>query len=284
MLFRSTWVHTGDGPRQVKDLIGQQHSTYINGELFSTTPEGFFYSGTKPVLKLTTQDGRTLRLTGNHQVLKVTAQTQKAQYTEWVAAATLQSGDRVMLHNHRGLQPWPGSGNQESGWLLGNLVGDGSLAKTQWHDSALLRFWGDSQDEMSQRAMVLLEANVGYKRRAASAHYHAQLKHRVITSTGLARLAAEFGILPGQKEITPLVEQGSYEFYQGFLQGLFDADGSVQGSQTKGISVRLAQSSLANLQTVQRMLGRLGILATIYQERRPEGYRLLPDANRQPFS
>jgi intein/homing endonuclease len=279
-----TWVHTGDGPRQVKDLIGQQHSTYINGELFSTTPEGFFYSGTKPVLKLTTQDGRTLRLTGNHQVLKVTAQTQKAQYTEWVAAATLQSGDRVMLHNHRGLQPWPGSGNQESGWLLGNLVGDGSLAKTQWHDSALLRFWGDSQDEMSQRAMVLLEANVGYKRRAASAHYHAQLKHRVITSTGLARLAAEFGILPGQKEITPLVEQGSYEFYQGFLQGLFDADGSVQGSQTKGISVRLAQSSLANLQTVQRMLGRLGILATIYQERRPEGYRLLPDANRQPFS
>lgn len=279
-----TWVHTGDGPRQVKDLIGQQHSTYINGELFSTTPEGFFYSGTKPVLKLTTQDGRTLRLTGNHQVLKVTAQTQKAQYTEWVAAATLQPGDRVMLHNHRGLQPWPGSGNQESGWLLGNLVGDGSLAKTQWRDSALLRFWGNSQDEMSQQAMALLEANVGYERRRASAHYHAQLKHRVITSTGLARLAAEFGILPGQKEITPLVEQGSYEFCRGFLQGLFDADGSVQGSQTKGISVRLAQSSLANLQTVQRMLGRLGILATIYQERRPEGYRLLPDANRQPSS
>jgi ribonucleotide reductase class II len=279
-----TWVHTGDGPRQVKDLIGQQHSTYINGELFSTTPEGFFYSGTKPVLKLTTQDGRTLRLTGNHQVLKVTAQTQKAQYTEWVAAATLQPGDRVMLHNHRGLQPWPGSGNQESGWLLGNLVGDGSLAKTQWRDSALLRFWGNSQDEMSQQAMALLEANVGYERRRASAHYHAQLKHRVITSTGLARLAAEFGILPGQKEITPLVEQGSYEFCRGFLQGLFDVDGSVQGSQTKGISVRLAQSSLANLQTVQRMLGRLGILATIYQERRPEGYRLLPDANRQPSS
>jgi len=279
-----TWVHTGDGPRQVKDLIGQQHSTYINGELFSTTPEGFFYSGTKPVLKLTTQDGRTLRLTGNHQVLKVTAQTQKAQYTEWVAAATLQPGDRVMLHNHRGLQPWPGSGNQESGWLLGNLVGDGSLVKTQWHDSALLRFWGNSQDEMSQQAMALLEANVGYERRRASAHYHAQLKHRVITSTGLARLAAEFGILPGQKEITPLVEQGSYGFCRGFLQGLFDADGSVQGSQTKGISVRLAQSSLANLQTVQRMLGRLGILATIYQERRPEGYRLLPDANRQPSS
>lgn len=276
-----TWVHTGDGPRQVKDLIGQQHSTYINGELFSTTAEGFFYSGTKPVLKLTTQEGQTLRLTGNHKVLKVTAQTQKAQYTEWVAAETLQPGDRVMLHNHRGLQPWEGQGTIESGWLLGNLVGDGSLAKTQWNDSALLRFWGNSQDEMSQHAVALLETTVGYERRTESAHYHTQLKHRVINSTGLARLAAEFGIFQGNKAITPLVEQGSYGFYRGFLQGLFDADGSVQGNQSKGISIRLAQSSLANLEAVQRMLGRLGIMATIYQQRRPEGYRMLPDAHRE---
>ncbi len=279
-----TWVHTGDGPRQVKDLIGQQHSTYVNGELFSTTPEGFFYSGTKPVLKLKTQEGQTLRLTGNHRVLKVTAQTQKAQYTEWVAAETLQPGDRVMLHNHRGLQPWDGHGTIEAGWLLGNLVGDGSLAKTQWNDIALLRFWGDAQEEMSEHAIALLQTTVGYQRRTTAAHYHTQLKHRVINSTGLAQLAAEFGITQGHKTITTAIEQGSYEFYRGFLQGLFDADGSVQGHQTKGLSVRLAQSNLANLEAVQRMLGRLGIVATIYQERRPEGYRLLPDSDREPVA
>jgi ribonucleotide reductase, class II len=279
-----TWVHTGDGPRQVKDLIGQQHSTYVNGELFSTTPEGFFYSGTKPVLKLKTQEGQTLRLTCNHRVLKVTAQTQKAQYTEWVAAETLQPGDRVMLHNHRGLQPWDGHGTIEAGWLLGNLVGDGSLAKTQWNDIALLRFWGDAQEEMSEHAIALLQTTVGYQRRTTVAHYHTQLKHRVINSTGLAQLAAEFGITQGHKTITTAIEQGSYEFYRGFLQGLFDADGSVQGHQTKGLSVRLAQSNLANLEAVQRMLGRLGIVATIYQERRPEGYRLLPDSDREPVA
>ena len=277
-----TWVHTGDGPRQIKDLIGQQHSTYVNGELFSTTAEGFFYSGTKPVLKLSTTEGHSLRLTGNHKVLKVTAQTQKAQYTEWVEAETLQPGDRILLHNHRGLQPWDGKGTQEAGWLIGNLVGDGSLTKTQWNDSALLRFWGESQEEMSEHAITLLQTAVGYERRTAAAHYHHQLKHRVVNSAGLASLAAEFGIAPGHKVITNAVEQGSYEFYQGFLQGLFDADGSVQGSQAKGISVRLAQSNLANLQAVQRMLGRLGIVATIYQERRSEGYRELPDANREP--
>lgn len=275
-----TWVHTGDGPRQVKDLIGQQHSTYVNGELFSTTPEGFFYSGTKPVLKLSTKDGRALRLTGNHKVLKVTAQTQKAQYTEWVEAETLQPGDRILLHNHRTLQPWDGNGTFEAGWLLGSLLGDGSLAKTQWNDVAVLRYWETSQVEMSEYAIAALQTTVDYERRTAEACYHQQLKHRVVGSTGLAKLAADFGITQGHKTVTPQIEQGSYDFYRGFLRGLFDADGSVQGSQAKGISVRLAQSNLSILEAVQRMLARLGIIAKLYQERRPAGDRLLPDSDR----
>lgn len=102
----------------MKDLIGKQHSTYVNGELFSTTPEGFFYSGTKPVLKLVTQEGFSLRLTGNHRVLKVIAQTPKAQYTEWVPAEELRPGDRILLHNHRDLTPGMvrGPGRKAGSW------------------------------------------------------------------------------------------------------------------------------------------------------------------------
>ncbi len=276
-----TWVHTGEGPRQVSQLIGVQHSTYVNGELFSTTPAGFFYSGTKPVVKLQTKEGYTLRLTDNHRLLKVTAQTQKRQYTEWVEAATLQPGDRVLLHNHRDLQPWEGTGNFESGWLLGSLIGDGSLATTQWNDTGLLRFWQDSQIEMSEYAIACLESTVGYVRRTTSAFYHPTLKHRLVSSSGLANLAASYGITQGNKVITPLIEQASYDFYCGFLRGLFDADGSVQGTQIKGVSVRLSQSNLSNLQAVQRMLARLGIASTIYQNRREAGYRLLPNSDRE---
>ncbi len=275
-----TWVHTGDGPRQVKDLIGRQHSTYVNGELFSTTTEGFFYSGTKPVLKLTTQEGYTLRLTGNHKVLKVTAQTQKAQYTEWIESEKLQPGDQILLHNHRDLQPWEGEGTFAEGWLLGSLIGDGSLAKTQWNDTAVLCYWGESQKEMSAHAIALLETAVDYQRRTEEACYHQQLQHRVISSSGLAKLAAHFGVTPDHKTLTPAVEEGSYEFYRGFLRGIFDADGSVQGNQTKGVSIRLSQSHLPNLEAVQRMLARLGIVSRIYKERRPEGFRLLPDSDR----
>jgi ribonucleoside-diphosphate reductase alpha chain len=45
----------------------------------------------------------------------------------------------------------------------------------------------------------------------------------------------------------------------------------------KGVSVRLAQSDLARLEAVQRMLLRLGIVSTIYAGRRSAGTKLLPD-------
>ncbi|MFM6135218.1 MAG: LAGLIDADG family homing endonuclease, partial [Sphaerospermopsis kisseleviana] len=69
--------------------------------------------------------------------------------------------------------------------------------------------------------------------------------------------------------------------YKGFIRGLFDADGSVQGSQFKGVSVRLCQSNLSNLKSVQRMLLRIGINSVIYKNRRDEGQRLLPDSKRE---
>ena len=88
-------------------------------------------------------------------------------------------------------------------------------------------------------------------------------------SLGAVRtLALEMGMAPGSKAITAEMEQASGDFYLGFLRGFFDADGTVIGSQRKGVSVRLAQSDLDRLEAVQRMLLRLGIASRIYRERR----------------
>ena len=73
------------------------------------------------------------------------------------------------------------------------------------------------------------------------------------------------------------MEQASSGFCAGLLRGLFDADGSVQGSQDKGVSVRLTQSSLPLLESVQRMLLRMGIASTVYLERHASGIKHLPD-------
>ncbi|MDT8284213.1 MAG: LAGLIDADG family homing endonuclease, partial [Thermovirgaceae bacterium] len=83
---------------------------------------------------------------------------------------------------------------------------------------------------------------------------------------------------PSCKTITPEMETScSSQFTRGLLRGLFDADGSVQGDQKKGISIHLSQSSLPTLEAVQRMLLRLGIVSTIYRNRREESSAILPD-------
>jgi ribonucleoside-diphosphate reductase alpha chain len=277
-----TWVHTAEGPRQVKDLIGQQHSTYINGELFSTTSEGFFSTGAKPIFKLKTQEGYHLSLTGNHRVLKVTAQTRYHQYTEWIAAEDLKPGDRLMLHDHRLISAWDGGGTFDEGWLLGSLVGDGTFAvNTHGQMQGVLGFWGDHHETMVDHAVGLLnkiEKRSSYGRVYSVTGTHAATQTKsVVTTMRLAELAEKFGIQRGCKTITPKVEKTSFEFYQGFLRGLFDADGSVQGNQSKGVSIRLAQSNLSLLEAAQRMLARLGIISRIYLNRRESGDRSLPD-------
>ena len=82
---------------------------------------------------------------------------------------------------------------------------------------------------------------------------------------------------PKDKRIAPALEKASSDACIGFLRGFFDADGSVQGDQRKGASVRLAQSDLDRLEAVQRMLLRLGIASSIYRDRRTAGSALLPD-------
>src|SRR6185437_7101379 len=98
-----------------------------------------------------------------------------------------------------------------------------------------------------------------------------------LNSAGLRDLAIRLGLAPGKKKtITPAIERASSAFCRGVLRGLFDTDGSVQGSQTKGVSIRLAQSDRPMLEAAQRMLLRLGIAGVIYQ-RRSAGSSVLPD-------
>ena len=98
-----------------------------------------------------------------------------------------------------------------------------------------------------------------------------------LKSAGLKAVAEKMGLRPGAKTVTPALERASSDGYRGFLRGLFDGDGSVQGSQAKGISIRLAQSDRELLRAVQRMLLRLGIASTVYENRRRAGRRILPD-------
>src|SRR6478609_2595109 len=52
-----TWVHTGEGPRQVGELIGRQFNARVDGVDHQSAPEGFFRTAVKPLMNVTTTEG-----------------------------------------------------------------------------------------------------------------------------------------------------------------------------------------------------------------------------------
>jgi ribonucleoside-diphosphate reductase alpha chain len=266
-----TWVMTTDGARQVVELMGKQFSVVLDGQAHRAASAGFFKTGDKPVIRVRSKEGYALRLTEDHLVLRADV-TRHTRETTWVKAGELKVGDTLVLNNHRELSGWAGSGTTEQGYLLGLLVGDGLLKQ----ETAILSVWEYAGSASICEAVT--NAASCLTRRADHNSWHAiagrgEYRYK---SASLRRLAEQFGMLE-VKQVTAEIEQASHEFYRGFLRGFFDADASIQGSQEKGISVRLAQSSIATLEAVQRMLARIGIVSTLYLYRRDEQMKAMPD-------
>ncbi|MDI6604459.1 MAG: ribonucleotide reductase N-terminal alpha domain-containing protein [Thermoanaerobacteraceae bacterium] len=278
-----TWITTSKGPHQVKELVDKPFAAVVNGKFYNTTEEGFFKTGKKPVVRLQTREGFNLRLTPDHKILRVIDSSNSSILHEWIPAKELKPGDKIALHNHRSLYNWPGELTEGEGYLLGLLVGDGVLKR----DNAVLSVW------IKDKAVGSLnEVNGMSSVMELALSYAKALPHRVDFSgwsevkgrnefrlklSSLRDLAERMGMRPGYKTVTPAIEKASSEGYKGFLRGLFDCDASVQGNPQKGASIRLAQSNLELLQSVQRMLLRLGIVSRIYTERRSAHIKLMPD-------
>lgn len=248
-----TWVMTTEGPRQVRDLIGKQFAALVDGKPFETLSRGFWLTGTdREVFDLTTEQGYTVRLTDNHQILTTGR--------GWVEAGQLMPGEKVILHNHTGAS-WDGRGTEADGYLLGHLWGDGTLVGNK----AVLSVWGDNQAvrEHVEGLASALPHRSDWKG-------FTQVPDRdewCLNSTALAALASTYGMVRGSKKITDDIEEASSAFYTGFLRAALDTDGSVEGSLAKGVSIRLHQSDRDQLERVQRMLARLGVLSAIYSTR-----------------
>lgn len=278
-----TWVQTAEGPRQVADLVGRPFVALVDGKSHPSGQAGFFATGTKPVLRLRTAAGHSLRLTADHRVLKVGRLTRWSRETEWAAAGELKAGDQIVLHDHRRAAQWDGAHTEAEGYLLGLLLGDGTLKD----DKAVISAWKPAQaaNGVAEPSGVegIMEAALSAARtlpHRADFNGWVEVRGRAewrLSLGAVKTLAGTLGLAPGRKTMTPAIEKTSSAFHCGLLRGLFDTDGSVQGTQAKGISVRLAQNDLAALEAVQRMLLRLGIVSSICRERRAAGQRPMPD-------
>jgi ribonucleoside-diphosphate reductase alpha chain len=248
-----TWVMTENGPRQVDDLVGVKTSLYVNGQLFKTESDGFFKTGHKEVFHIETSRGYSLKATKDHPVMTTSG---------WKEVGELSLKDDIILHYHSNIS-WDGDGSgisdKEDGYILGMLIGDGTFMGNR--DRATICVWNDDgaiKDRIYNHAKTL-QARAdwrGWKEIPERGESR-------LNNIGVTNLARDFGVTADSKVITKEIEEASSNFYEGFLSGLFDADGHVEGTKDSGISIRLSTASYDTAIAVQRMLIRLGIFSSI---------------------
>ncbi|HET8578884.1 MAG TPA: LAGLIDADG family homing endonuclease, partial [Methylomirabilota bacterium] len=226
-------------------------------------------TGVKPVYRLRTREGYEVRLTADHRLMTAHG---------WCRADELQPGDRIHLVNGKG--GFGPTGTLADGRVLGWLLGDGHLKA---EGRAVLSFFGEEKRELGPLFVGHVNEILGSK---PGDRYHISCldvpgrDEARIGSVRLARLVAHrYGLEAGNKgtRVPEGVLSGSEDLQRGFLQGLFTADGHVNGRTAKGVSARLTSISLGLLRDVQRMLLNFGIASRLYAERHGARKVRLPD-------
>ncbi len=260
-----TFVLTAAGPRMVKDLLGNSSTLIVNGKPFRTTEAGFFPTGSKPLFSIRTKEGYSFRATGDHPVLRIKKKTKHTIEKVWTRAEDLKPGDKILLHDHREFSGWAGLYGEEEGYFTGLLSGDGTLKPDQVFLSA-----ETNQGTPAIMNKTLEDANIALNFRKLNARIKVcKINEYKMSATALKKVALSLGMKPGNKTVTPYFETlTSSDFIKGFLKGIFDVDGSVEGSQDRDVSVRLTLSDIERLRVIQRMLARFGIASAIHANKR----------------
>jgi intein/homing endonuclease len=240
-----TWVHTIQGPRLVRDL-DKPFIALVNGERYKAS--GFWSTGKTPVVQITTRDGYSVKLTKDHRVLVNRFQNLKRYdlgLEYWVEAQDLKPGDTIVLHRHS--LDWVGDGTWSEGYILGWLLGDGSITVK---DNRLYVYKDDFQ---------MLEFLCSQFEEYPNVRWVEQSQCYIIQSDELDLLIEQYGI-EANRNYTRYMEEASADFQKGVISGLMDTDGSAS-SHCKEIT--LDSINFDKLIAVQRVLLRFGIVCNI---------------------
>ena len=270
-----TLVYTGSGLASAKRLCA---NLALNSLTITVDPRrspetgmvassNVFRTGKRMIYRLATGEGHSIRLTDNHRVM-----TERG----WVEAKDLVPGDKIHILARKG--GFGTSGDLDTGRILGWLLGDGTVKA----DRAVLPFFGEEKRELALLFAEMVGRKVeGLQKRDRDYPVGVvEVKGRDearVPSKRLLEIAREYGLLEDKHRISDEILAASEDFQRGFLQALFTADGSVQGTNAKGVSIRLAQSDLQVLEGVQQMLLNFGIASRIYRNRRRAMVKELPD-------
>lgn len=277
-----TLVATDNGMRTVNELIGKPFTALVNGDLYPSVASGFIQTGIQKIKKVKFASGRQLRATENHPVMTDHG---------WTPIWDLQTGAKVLVHDHSGRQFETNKNHDyHRGLLMGWFIGDGNVCKRSRNDSAQVKFWGENKDTSRDYAREVIDLAGWSNANRHTAYSHASggtatSVYSVLECKPLYDYAKQLGVLGDRQEkgmakhISHQLESQPTEFVCGFLRGYFDSDGSVNVGSKSRFSIRLCSNKLSNLQAAQRMLNYIGIDSSIVQERYPARVIDMPDGH-----
>lgn len=264
-----TLIHTSNGLRTVKSLIGNKFTAIVDGEKFNSKSNGFWKTGNKDVLELELKSGRKLKVTPDHKIMTTNG---------WLKAEDLTSNDDIVINDHRKLNISinDNSVNYSRGYLLGSFVGDGNVSGA----ASEVKFWGDNKNDYRRDAVTLIEKAGWLSSHHKITNSNSNSIYSSVSSTKLYRYAENLNCIKnGIKQLSINALECDYDELSGIIAGYFDSDGGVNFNKNKGSSLRIGSVNLKNLENLQIALNVFGIFSSIYKNRRDAGYRFLPDGN-----
>jgi len=190
-------------------------------------------------------------------------------------------GDSLYIQSGKG--QFGKSGSKELGFLMGLITGGGHFtSRGKGVQAAVVSLWGEDQS-LAEYLCKIIHSLIG----GQSSN---QREYRVspvpvpdrdmvfIRSTILARILGIYNFNGETKLSVPnVVWTGTEACVKAYLQGLFQADGTVNVSEnSNSCSIRLNSSCETLLSEIQILLSNFGIYSSLHL-RRESGFRDLPD-------
>ena len=272
-LCNSDLVPTPDGMRKVSDI---REGDYLFDRLGRPTKVlGVFPQGEKEVWEITFGDGRTAKCSNEH-IWRVNKTTWRNK-SKWKDMTLKEIMSGSLIDNSRGAYfRIPNSHCVEyskkdykiNPYIIGAFLGDGCCL-----EHALTISCGDS--DVAEHVAELLGENIVSKRQSESNYSYVFYSNGISIKTK-GTLPEELIDYSYNKYIPTEYKYGSKEQRMELLNGLFDTDGCCTIDNRKGhklcSNITFSTTSKRLAEDVKEVLGSLGIVSNISEDKRTEKY------------
>ena len=283
-------VPTQKGMMTIRELYEEGTENLVVGrEKIETASEMYLPRPNAEIVNIVTQEGYTHKVTPDHKVWVTNVGWREAQH--------LQSGDQIAIQQFEGL--WGEGDYADEAFLAGLIAGDGTFT-TGNQTNVHLDIWGvtaDHKEEIEQavsRVIEKYESDFDYDNLTGgyyAATYapsvkpvfrickqkHSRVRKYRLSSSILCKILAKLGFTKDTKlQIPEFVWKGNRQTASRYLEGLYLADATVQGTDNGVTTTSLASTNKSLLYDLQVLWANFGVKASINQMRDCV-QQLLPD-------